>query len=69
MSTKMIADMHFTYARKDLKPGDEFEASEKDAFALKVYRRAHPVEEPQEPKKTLRLKRTYKRRDMTAESP
>jgi hypothetical protein len=68
MSKKMIADMPFTYARKDMKPGDEFEANEDDAFALRVYRRAHPADETQEPKKT-RVKRTYKRRDLTAESP
>lgn len=67
MSTKMIADMPFTYDRKDLKPGDEFTASEKDAFALKVYGRAHLADEAEEPKRT-RAKRTYKRRDMTAES-
>lgn len=69
MDKKMIADMSFTYGRKSLKPGDEFTASENDSFALRVYRRAHLAEEAQEPKKTLRLKRAYKRRDMTAESP
>jgi hypothetical protein len=67
MSTKMVADMPFPYDGKQLKAGDEFTASENDALALRAYRRAHPADQAEEPKK--RSKRTYKRRDMTAENP
>ncbi len=67
MSTKMIADMPFTYDRKEMKAGDEFSATEKDAFALKVYGRAHLADESGEPEPKKRTKRHYKRRDMTAE--
>jgi hypothetical protein len=62
---KMIADMRFTYDRRDIAPGDEFMASDNDALALRAYRRAHLAEEPQE---KPRSRRTYKRRDMRAES-
>jgi hypothetical protein len=66
---KMIADMKFTYDRKDIKPGDELTVSDNDSLALRVYGRAHFADDADqiEPKKT-RAKRTYKRRDMTAES-
>lgn len=64
---KMIADMAFTYDRKPIRIGDEFTASDNDAVALRVYRRAHLCGEEPEPKR--RRKRTYSRRDMTAEAP
>jgi hypothetical protein len=64
---KMIADMPFTYDRKDLKQGDDFVATDKDSLALRVYRRAHLAEDVEEAKPTTRGKRAYKRRDMRAE--
>jgi hypothetical protein len=64
MQTKMIADIEFTYAGRLLKPGDNFEASDNDAFALRTYRRAHdaPVSEGED-----RRAQRYRRRDMRAE--
>jgi hypothetical protein len=63
MQTKMIADMDFTYAGRALKPGDTFEASDNDAFALRTYQRAHNAPEDAEQKSPRR----YRRRDMQAE--
>lgn len=64
MHTKMIADMEFTYAGRPLKPGDIFEASDNDAFALRTYRRAHDAADDADPKSASRR---YRRRDMQAE--
>jgi hypothetical protein len=65
MQTKMIADMKFTYAGRALKPGDPFEASDNDAFALRTYQRAHLANEDDvEPKSGSRR---YRRRDMQAD--
>lgn len=61
----MIADMPFTYGRKSLSIGDEFEATDRDSLALRAHNRAHLAEEVSVPKKS---RRSYKRRDMTAES-
>jgi hypothetical protein len=63
MQVKMIADMSFPYAGKDLNAGDEFEATEDDAFALRVYKRAHDAPDHGEQKSSRR----YRRRDMQAE--
>lgn len=63
---QLIAEASFRYATRPLKPGDAFEASEKDANILKLAGRARDAgqDEPQpEPKRTRR----YQRRDMTAE--
>jgi hypothetical protein len=63
MQTKMIADMSFPYAGREIKQGDEFEAlSENDALALRTFQRAHnaDVDAKREP-------RRYRRRDMQAE--
>jgi hypothetical protein len=65
MQTKMIADMSFPYAGREIKQGEEFEAlTEDDAFALRVYRRAHDGADQHEPKGG---NRRYRRRDMQAE--
>lgn len=58
----LIAEASFRYATRPLKPGDEFEASEKDANILKLARRARDAK-AEEPKRTRR----YQRRDMVAE--
>lgn len=62
MQTKMIADMKFTYAGRELQAGDEFEAPENDAFALRTFRRAHNA-----PDDSQGSSRRYRRRDMQAE--
>jgi hypothetical protein len=64
MQTKMIADMSFPYAGREIRQGEEFIAlSDDDAFALRVYRRAHNADDA-EPKSSSRK---YRRRDMQAE--
>jgi hypothetical protein len=59
----LVAEVAFTYATKQLKPGDEFEASEKDAHILKLAKRAKDAVSGE-----TRRSRRYQRRDMTAES-
>lgn len=64
---QLVANAAFTYANRALKPGDRFEASDKDAKILKLTKRAsddldHGAEPP-EPKRNRR----YQRRDMLAE--
>lgn len=70
MQTKMIADMNFTYSKVALKPGDDFLATERDATALRVYKRAHKADgsEVIQPLASGKKTRRYRRRDMTAES-
>lgn len=63
MKVPMIARMKFNYAGRDLKVDDEFDATEKDAFALRTYGRAKNKDGHVEP----RTKRQYRRRDMTAQ--
>ena len=64
MQTKMIADMSFPYAGREIKQGEEFEAlSDNDAFALRTYGRAHDAVDDREQKSSRR----YRRRDMQAE--
>jgi hypothetical protein len=72
MTIKMIADMTFTYGKRQLKAGDDFTATAGDAFALAVFRRAHraagdgaTADLVAAGKKTRR----YRRRDMRAEDP
>lgn len=64
---QLVAKAAFTYATRALKPGDKFEASEKDARILKLTKRADDdLDEgaaAPEPKRTRR----YQRRDMLAE--
>ncbi len=56
----------FPYARKSLKPGDDFEASSKDARILIVIGKARRRVEAPAPV-IAKAKRTYKRKDLTAE--
>lgn len=65
MQTKMIADMKFTYAGRELQPGDDFHASENDAFALRTYGRAHDCKDDEG---ETHSKRRYRRRDMQADT-
>jgi hypothetical protein len=76
MTTKMISDMKFNYAGRPLKPGDEFNATARDAMALAAYRRAHlasdttSVNAEQATAEVLaaaRKPRRYRRRDMRAQ--
>lgn len=60
MKKTMIALKDFYYAMKDVKEGDDVEIEEKDIHILML---AQAVKEKEE----ARQKRTYKRRDMTAE--
>lgn len=75
---RLMALMPFVYASRPLRAGDVFEASEKDATLLKVVKRA--VDAPSrlfrtrdveaEPDATVvqpRVKRQYRRRDLSAE--
>ncbi len=61
---QLIAEAAFNYATKPLKPGDEFEASDKDAKILKLAKRAR---DPR-PGDKRRSGGRYQRRDMVAES-
>lgn len=60
----LIAQAAFRYATKPLQPGDEFEASEKDARILKLAQRARDAK----PEEGKRGGRRYQRRDLLAES-
>lgn len=44
---KLVATKPFRYASRTLRPGDEFEASERDANLLKRVRRAEDYVEPE----------------------
>lgn len=57
---RLIATSTYSYAGKTIKAGDEFEASEKDAFLLKLCHKAIDAE-------PVRTKRQYRRRDLSAE--
>jgi len=82
MPVQMIARKRTTYANRDLRPGDTFEASSKDAAILIAIGAAKEVEPPAEsdpvslpsvdmlpPEDSLRpqRRRQYRRRDMAAE--
>lgn len=62
---RLIAEAAFAYATKALKPGDEFEASDKDANILKLAKRARDAK-PSDGGR--RGRGNYIRRDMRAES-
>lgn len=65
MQTKMIADMSFPYAGREIRQGEEFEVlSDNDAFALRTYGRAHDASADGAGKRGAGR---YRRRDMQAE--
>jgi hypothetical protein len=80
MNTKTLISTksdEFYYAHRMVKPGESFEADEKDAHILEMARvaRAATPEEverestPEAPQEKPRKKRTYSTRHMTAEKP
>lgn len=68
---RLTAKRELRYAGRQVRAGEEFEASEKDAKILMVINRAEraadPLPEPEPRDEDAPKKRAYKRRDMTAE--
>lgn len=62
---QMIALADFRYARRDLRAGDAFEASDRDAGILRTVRRARFADD--ETPSQDRPRRRYRRRDLRAE--
>lgn len=60
---QLVAKAAFTYAARALKPGDKFEASDKDAKILRLTKRAADDLDQTEPRRNRR----YQRRDLLAE--
>lgn len=73
---RLVAKSALRYASHDLKAGDEFEASESDAFVLKNTGKAHDAKVAtaaaksedgvSEPERPARQPRRYSRADMRA---
>jgi uncharacterized protein (DUF1330 family) len=62
LKVKLVSSARHNYGGRTLSVGDEFEATEQDAEDLIAL---HFATRPQ--RKTLHVKREYKRRDMKAE--
>lgn len=64
---RLSAKGSLRYASRDMTDGEEFEASEKDAFVLtKIGKASIASSAVGEPKEQPRQKRRYQRRDMVA---
>lgn len=64
---KLIATKRQRYGTRELRTGDAFEASDKDARVLKALKRATPAPDSAPPKPRPKSSERYSRKDMRAD--